>query len=226
MVAVCVAIIEGHKYVVLSNEHSASAINTTHGDLEVNHQYSKSFEFETQLTDMIRKTISPDLSYFSLLRPLTEAAIAQRFAKATVYHPVFRSCNTAFRQDVAARGTKWCCACPKCRFVFLALAPFMAKEKLITIFGKNMLNDATQLEGFKELCGLSSFKPFECVGEIEESSLLMGKLAQMPQWRDDVVVAQLAPHLNFNEGAYQRLFVPVPEHRIPPEFKEVIDAGA
>lgn len=225
LVATCAAIISGQKYIVLSNERSASAPNTMHGDLEVNHQYSKSFEFETRLAQMIEKTISPDLVYFSLLRPLSEVAIAQIFAKATAYHSVFRSCNTAFRQDVAARGTKWCCDCPKCRFVFLALAPFVAEGPLVSIFGKNMLDDETQTQGFEELCGLSAFKPFECVGEIEESALLMAKLAQMPEWQNDKIVKQLAPQLAFDEGAYKHLFEQSLEHNIPEEFKGLLDAS-
>ena len=35
-------------------------------------------------------------------------------------------------------------------------------------------------------------KPFECVGERRESAVAMRMLADMPEWRDSVVVVSLA----------------------------------
>lgn len=194
IVAAC-AILYGYDTVVLSNENSANEPNVVQGGVEVNHQYSKSLAFEKDFDSILHQTVSPDLSYFSLLRPLSETAIAARFAKLTAYHHVFRSCNTAFRQDEALRGKKWCCACPKCRFVFLALAPFLEKEVLTRIFGANLLNEEGQLEGYRELCGLGEHKPFECVGEIQESALLLLHLADQLVWKNDAVVASLADEL-------------------------------
>ncbi len=222
MIAVCTALLHGLKAVVFSNERSASAPNTTHHGLDVNHQYSKSFAFESLLGDYITTHISPDLQYFSLLRPLSEVAIARRFAQATAYHSVFRSCNTAFRQDDKVRGTAWCCHCPKCRFVFLVLAPFLSKEKMGTIFGHNMLDDVTQSEGFAELCGISAFKPFECVGEIEESAAAMAYLGQMPEWKNDSVVARLAPQCQTSLPLWGKLLQPEGPHRIPADFAQVL----
>jgi len=194
-IATACAILYGFDAVVLSNENSANAPNVMWEGEAINHQYSKSFAFEQDFSRIVRRRIAADLAYFSLLRPLTETAIAARFAKLDAYHAVFRSCNTAFRQDEAARGTHWCCDCPKCRFVFLALAPFMPKEKLVAIFGRNLLDDPAQTEGFKELCGLSAIKPFECVGEVEESCALLAALAARDEWKQDSVVAALAPAL-------------------------------
>ena len=169
--------------------------------------------------------ISPELSYFSFLRPLSEIAIARRFARHEAYHGVFRSCNTAFRQDEAARGKRWCCDCPKCRFVFLALAPFVGKEKMVRIFGKNMLDDAGQTDGFSALCGVSAYKPFECVGEIDESAAALSALASSAEWKDDAVVkalgskvpdARLEDFLWLHKGhavprAYQGLLIENPQ---------------
>ncbi len=219
MIAVCTAILHGQKYIVLSNENSASAANLIYNEMEINHQYSKSFAFEVALSEYIHDRISHDLVYVSLLRPLSEAAIAKRFAGQSAYHSVFRSCNTAFRQDVSKRATQWCCDCPKCRFVFLALSNFMEKENLIKIFGKNLLDDNSQLDGFSELCGLTSHKPFECVGEIEESALLMQYLLSDPDWRSDVVVAQLGSQLAEKQkdfkDSYRAMFELQPGHAVP-----------
>ena len=227
MIAVCNAILQGQKYIVLSNENSASAANLIYNEMEINHQYSKSFAFEQALSAYIRDRISPDLVYVSLLRPLSEAAIAKRFARFSEYHSVFRSCNTAFRQDVEKRATQWCCDCPKCRFVFLALSNFVGRDTLVDIFGRNMLADETQLEGFSELCGLSAHKPFECVGEIEESALLMEHLARDPVWRDDAVVARIAPRLMEKRadfaGDYEALFELQSGHALTPDLLRLID---
>jgi len=191
-IAVACALMQGMGGVVLSNENSASAPNLICDGEEINHQYSKSLAFEKDFSGIVHDTVATDLAYYSLLRPLTETAIASRFAKCEAYHGVFRSCNTAFRQDEKARGSHWCCDCPKCRFVFLALAPFMSKNKLISIFGRNLLDDGKQIQGFRELCGISAFKPFECVGEVEESRLLILRLATMEEWQSDRVVAELS----------------------------------
>ena len=88
----------------------------------------------------------------------------------------------------------------------------MEKEKLVAIFGQNLLADADQIDGFKELCGLSAHKPFECVGEIEESAMLMAKLSRTPAWHGDVVVEQLSRPLPFDEKKYTALFTNQPDH--------------
>ena len=222
------AILHGFSTIVMSNEHSASEPNLRVGEWEINHQYSKSFAFEKDLARFIKDHITPALTYFSFLRPLTETAIVRRFAGLEKYHSVFRSCNAAFRQDAERRNKNWCCNCPKCRFIFLALAPFMDKAKLVGIFGKNLLADESQQEGFAELCGLSSHKPFECVGEIEESALLMEKLSRYKDWKDDAVMRALGGNLAGKiENAYERfnaLFALRADHQVPDRFLEMLRA--
>ena len=225
--AVASAILYGFDTVVLSNEHSASAPNLVIDGIDINHQYSKSLAFEQGFADFIQRHIAPDIKYFSLLRPLTEAAIARRFARLKNYHGIFRSCNTAFRQDREKRGTNWCCDCPKCRFVFMALAPFTPKAELVKVFGKDMLDDKAQEKGFAELTGLGDYKPFECVGEIEESALLMEKLVSIDAWKDDVVVRDLGVRLSAQpkdfDKLYEDLFRLRTDHRVPQEFMQVLD---
>ena len=226
-IAVAASILHGFDAVILSNEHSASAPNLRLNELEINHQYSKSFDFETDFSKYVAGHIAPDIRYFSLLRPCSEAEIARRFARYTQYHPVFRSCNKAFKQDTAARHKIWCCDCPKCRFVFLALAPFMKKEHLTGIFGKNLLADPAQTEGFAELCGLTAHKPFECVGETGESALLMEKLYQTDAWKDDAVVKDLGAKLHQPqdfEQLYEALFAMHNDHHVPEKYLGMLDA--
>ncbi len=227
-VALACAVLSGCDAIAMSNEHSASAPNLTVGGVKINHQFSKSLEFESDFAEYVSRTISPSISYFSLLRPFSEIEIARRFSRYREYFPIFRSCNTAFRQSRAERGQHWCGDCPKCRFVFLALAPFVAKTALIAIFGRNLLDDQAQRDGFAELCGLREHKPFECVGETSESAAVMSHLAGHPDWRNDRVVRQLYeefPSLRqSNPVGYAELFEARHPHRVPPSYVAMLDA--
>jgi hypothetical protein len=227
-IALAGAVMAGCDAIAMSNEHSASAPNLQIGDTEVNHQYSKSLEFEEDFSAYVNNCISPSITYFSLLRPLSEIEIARRFAKSREYFRVFRSCNAVFRQSPTARGSEWCCNCPKCRFVFLALSPFIAKGELTGIFGHNLLSDETQRDGFAELCGLQEYKPFECVGEVAESAAVMSYLGNRSDWRDDPVVRQLHdrfPTLRQRDPAqYRALFEVRHPHRVPKSYMAKLDA--
>jgi UDP-N-acetyl-alpha-D-muramoyl-L-alanyl-L-glutamate epimerase len=227
-IALACVVMSGCNAVAMSNEHSASAPNLTFDGVEINHQYSKSLEFEEDFAAHVEKFISPSISYFSLLRPLSEIEIARRFAKYPAYFGKFRSCNTAFRQSPAARGRHWCGNCPKCRFVFLALSPFVSRAQLIEIFGRDLLEDEGQYDGFAALCGLREYKPFECVGETSESARVMSHLGSHPEWRQDRVVRQLTeqyPVLRQSDPAeYRALFEVRHPHRVPPSYMAVLDA--
>ncbi len=227
-IATACAVLAGFDTIAMSNEHSASAPNLIFDGFGINHQYSKSLEFEVDLADYVARCITPSIAYFSLLRPLSEIEIARRFAQYPQYFDIFRSCNTAFRQSPAERGHHWCGNCPKCRFVFLALAPFVGKDRLIAIFGHNILDDETQADGFAELCGLREHKPFECVGEIDESAAVMAHLGSDPGWRDDAVVRRLHaafPSLQrLDPGELRTLLATRHPHRVPDSFMAMLDA--
>ena len=227
-VALAGAVMSGCDAIAMSNEHSASIPNLQFNGVEINHQFSKSLEFEQDFAKYIEHFISPSIRYFSLLRPLSEIEIARRFAKYPQYFVKFQSCNTAFRQLQAVRGKHWCGNCPKCRFVFLALAPFVPKGDLIGIFGHNLLDDPTQSDGFAALCGLQEHKPFECVGETSESAAVMSYLERRPDWGGDHVVRQLSdkfPELRRRDPTECRtLFELRHPHRVPPSYMAMLDA--
>ena len=215
------AILYDKKYVVMSCERSANSGNMKQGELEVNHQYSKSLTFEQDFYQ-ITQTITPDFRYFSLLRPLSEAHIAKLFSRlCPAYFNVFTSCNRAFRLDESKRLDRWCGDCDKCRFVFLILAPFMNRETLIRLVGKNPLDDESQMNGWRELLGLAGHKPFECVGEIAESRWALAQLANRTEWQNDAVVRQLAPAITGCEAGL--IFTPATAHLIPEELSNVLE---
>lgn len=153
------------KYIVLSNEDSAN--ESTVAGREVNHQYSKSFEFEQDFHNYEEQFLGTGAYYFSFLRPLSEFQIAKMFVSHKKYLPVFRSCNLGSKRSPDV----WCGECPKCLFVSLILSPFLSTDELLSVFGRNMLDDHAMENYFLELIGKSQHKPFECVGSIEEVNL-------------------------------------------------------
>ncbi|MDG1709484.1 MAG: hypothetical protein P8H03_12020, partial [Emcibacteraceae bacterium] len=223
----CGAILYGYDSVVMSNEGSASEGNMEFAGIEVNHQYSKSLEFELDFEKYIRRSILANFNYFSLLRPLNETGIAALFSTLDHYFETFKSCNRNFHINEGERQYGWCCDCPKCRFVFLALSPFIERDTLINIFGKNMLNDETQENGFRELAGLKGHKPFECVGEIEECQLIFRTLTTT-EWKNDVLVKKLSEELNNETLSVDELKSSALTyqygHNIPTNFLEHLNA--
>src|SRR3546814_9339694 len=65
--------------VVFSNERSASYGSLIEGTGEVNHQWSKGWAFERDFGANVQREVAADLHYYSLLRPLSELAVARQF---------------------------------------------------------------------------------------------------------------------------------------------------
>jgi hypothetical protein len=212
------ALLHGAGQVVFSNERSASYGSVIEGTGEVNHQWSKGWAFEQDFAAHLRRAVAADLDYYSVLRPLSELAVARQFAKSDRYDQHFSSCNRNFHLLGERPAQRWCGICPKCHFVFLALAPFMSKPRLVGIFGRNLLDDPDQTAGFDALLEYRDHKPFECVGEGQESRAAMASLAQRPEWREDAIVERFAREILPRLGdvpAIEPLLVSSDEHAIP-----------
>ncbi|WP_347252692.1 UDP-N-acetyl-alpha-D-muramoyl-L-alanyl-L-glutamate epimerase [Dokdonella sp.] len=191
-ILVVAALLFGFDAIAFSNERSASSATLEAGGREVNHQWSKGWRFEDGFRALLHAQVARDLDYCSLLRPWSELAVAARFARETRYDDVFSSCNRNFRILGPKPADRWCGQCPKCHFVFLALAPFMPKPRLLAIFGRNLLDDEALAPGFDALVEYRDHKPFECVGEGQESRAAFGALARLAEWREDVLVERYA----------------------------------
>lgn len=146
--------------IALSNESSAN--EPTIPGTEINHQYSKSLEFEEDFRAYVKENMSDCSRYFSYLRPYCELQIAEFFAQYPAYFPVFKSCNAGSKTDI------WCCNCPKCLFAYIILSPFIEDATMIQIFGEDLLNKSSLQQYFDELSGIAEVKPFECVGTVDE----------------------------------------------------------
>ena len=180
------AIIYECKNIVLSNENSASEGNLFYNDMNVNHQYSKSFDAEKRIHDYLQQYVSPQLNYFSLLRPLYEMQIAKLFSRHEKYHAIFRSCNKGSKLNI------WCGSCSKCLFVYLILSPFVFDEKLNAIFGQNLLENAALIPTFHAMLGLKENKPFDCVGTYREVKISAALLLRSYRIRNKKLPALLA----------------------------------
>jgi hypothetical protein len=155
----------GAKHIALSNESSAN--EPTDPVSGVNHQYSKSLEFEADFRNYISEYVWPQVNYFSFLRPFSELQIAALFSKFNQHHSTFRSCNVGSKSD------SWCGSCPKCLFTYIILLPFIEHSKLNSIFEKDLLLDLSLKPTLDELTGAASVKPFECVGTTSEVNLAL-----------------------------------------------------
>ena len=150
--ALLCAQLNGYDTVAMANERSASAGNLRWDGVEVNHQFSKSLRVERLLDGALEELRRARRAPSRSCAPRPSSRSHAPSPALTAYHRAFTSCNTIFRLDPALRGASWCCECPKCRFVFLALAPFTTPEQLREIFGRDLLDEEHQFEGFALLC--------------------------------------------------------------------------
>jgi hypothetical protein len=220
------ASLNGFDAVAMANERSASSGNVTWHGIEVNHQFSKGMRVERLLARAAAEAAGPQL--FSVLRPASELAIARAFARMERYHSAFTSCNASFRIDPQLRATSWCCECPKCRFVYLALAPFSDPARLRAIFGRDLLDEESQYEGFALLTATGGHKPFECVGEEQESLAAIRLLAADPRWRGQRVLERLVVDVLARQPAHAGdpalVLALSHEHAVPAIFLPQLDA--
>jgi hypothetical protein len=254
-VAALTAALNGFDAVAMANERSASAGNVVWDGVEVNHQFSKGLRAERLLGAALAEvalgawpeladpgaaapsataaradadTGAPHVRAFSILRPASELAIARAFARMEDYHGAFTSCNAVFRLDPTLRASSWCCECPKCRFVFLALAPFSEPSHLREVFGRDLLADESQFEGFALLSATGGHKPFECVGEEQESLAAMRLLARDVRWHEHSVVRRLAvevlPRFPTDVGDPDAVLALSDEHVVPAELLADVNA--
>lgn len=164
-----------YKYIILSNEASANFWNTIYHWVEINHQWSKSLDFEKDFSKYVLTYISGNVKYFSFLRPFYELKIAEIFSKIwKKYFTNFSSCNTNFKIfKKVGKNTYWCNNCPKCVFVYIILRAFLDKKDIISIFWKELYEEESLEKLFRELAWISWIKPFECVWTNEEVILAM-----------------------------------------------------
>ena len=215
LLAVVGALASGHGAVAMSNEHSASAANVRWRDRDINHQWSKSWAAELLIADAVAERVGTEFVVASFLRDRSELWVAQQFATAREYHHVFRSCNRAFAQAPSARAQNWCGTCDKCLFINLILAPFLDRDELRDIFASEPVSDPRLDDALRSLIGLGlEHKPFECVGDPDESAVALGRLSGLVAWRDVRRFGELA-RLTTPDRDFADLLQPQGSSRVP-----------
>lgn len=212
------------RYIVLSNEDSAN--ESTVAGQNVNHQYSKSFEFEQDFHSYEERFLKTGISYFSFLRPLSEFQIAKMFVSHRKYLPVFRSCNLGSKVSPDI----WCGECPKCLFVSTILSPFLSRKELTGIFGRDMLDDPEMENYFTELTGRSEHKPFECVGSIDEVNLAVSLAIRNAEQRGEPLPLLLSKYKEaglYDPGSVDAINKDYcgrfsETNLLPPEFRDIL----
>ena len=211
------AAIYEYKYVIVANEHSSNFGNLQYKGEIINHQWSKSVEFESLFQEYARKFITPDIIYFSLLRPFYEIRIAQIFAEHKKYFPLFASCNKNFRVFKDRPCSLWCGECPKCAFAFLMLAPFVGKKEIIDIFKKDFFADSLLLPLFQDLLGFGKLKPFDCVGTFEESQAALFLASK--KFKNEIIIKSLLPKIKNHQKIIEQVFKTSPAPTLPTPFR-------
>ncbi|MBO1053416.1 MAG: hypothetical protein HEQ25_15880 [Dolichospermum sp. DET73] len=157
---------KGYNYLCLAHEKSANTGNLFWDEIgkEVNHQWGKGLAAEQILDQFIQEHLLTNFKYFSILQPIYDFRIFKNLSKYPEFIPKIHSCNVQ---------KPWCKKCSKCTYVWLGLMAFSQQKIVDKVFKTNLFNDVDLLPTFREIVGLSAHKPFECIGEIEESRLLM-----------------------------------------------------
>lgn len=214
-----------YKQLIFANEQSANFGNVNYLGEKINHQYSKTLEFEKNLADYVQKFITPNIKIFSLLRPFSELKIVELFSRHKKYFPVFSSCNKNFSLTKKARG-KWCGQCPKCAFMFSQLAAFLKKEEALKIFGRNLYVDKKLLNLYLELLGEKALKPFDCVGTSEEVKAALYLALKRGEFKNDFIIKYFTEKILLKIRQPERLAKKVlagfGQHNIPKNFQKMI----
>ncbi|BAZ69275.1 hypothetical protein NIES4106_40460 [Fischerella sp. NIES-4106] len=157
---------KGYRYLCLAHEKSANTGNLFWDEIgkEVNHQWGKGLVAEQILDQFIQQHLFSNFKYFSILQPIYDFRIFQKLSKYPELIPKIHSCNVK---------KPWCKKCSKCAYVWLGLMAFSQHNLVNEVFENNLFDDIDLLPIFREMLGLGEHTPFECIGEIEESRLLM-----------------------------------------------------
>ena len=218
-ISTLVAVLGGFDPVVFANERSADEETLTVNGARVNHQYSKSYEFERLFAAAAAEV---GVGYFSLTRQLSELATVAAVANLPDLRGEILSCNRSYTQaHMGGEATqRWCLHCDKCLFTVLCFAVFLTPEEARAMFGGDPLADPSLADGFRRLWATE--KPFDCVGERAESAAAMAHLARSTAWGDHAVVralgAEAASFAAVTGATVEGFLPPRGDHSVPDRY--------
>ncbi|HEY4033136.1 MAG TPA: hypothetical protein VGL94_04135 [Ktedonobacteraceae bacterium] len=151
----------GYNYLCIGHERDAETGSFFWEEInqEVNHQWGKSYEAELALNSYIQKNLVSNFRFFSILKPIYDFLIFQLLRKDQEYIFHTHSCNIE---------KPWCKRCPKCIYVWLLCEAYLDKQRL---WEENLFDLPEAEDTLLQLVGLQEYRPFECVGEIDDARL-------------------------------------------------------
>lgn len=160
-----VAMAHGYENLLVGHERSANVGNlvwATTGE-DINHQWGKSLEAEKLLTAYVGSNLAPEIDYFSVLQPVDDTLIFASLRGTTDRIPLAHSCNVA---------KPWCMRCPKCAYVWICYKAWLPWEAVDAVFGGANLTDLEENQlWYRQMLGLESHTPFDCIGQVDEVRL-------------------------------------------------------
>jgi UDP-N-acetyl-alpha-D-muramoyl-L-alanyl-L-glutamate epimerase len=173
LAAMLIGYLQGNDVIVAGNSRSDDEPNVSeYLGRPVNHQWTKSAEYEQALQEYAARWLPGAPSYCSPLRPLYELQIIRSLAPHMDEYFQTQSCNKL-------KGRGWCLRCAKCAWVFLATTALFGRETAIAKAGDDMLTNPELSGLYLAMAGLNGDKPFECTGtETEVRSAIVAAAQQ------------------------------------------------
>jgi len=187
-IALLLATIYDYSSIIIPNGKSANFGNVNYLGAEINHQWSKSEEFEKLFQEYVKQNITSNIDFSSNLRSYSEMEIAKMFSVHKKYFPIFSSCNRNYKINGNINQKRWCGECAKCAFVFIILSAYLSKKEVVEIFNKNLLDDPKLIPLYQDLIGKGKMKPFDCVGTFEESIEAFEMIKNNGEFKNDLVM--------------------------------------
>ncbi len=214
------AVLYKYSYCIVANEYSSNFGNTKYKGETINHQWSKSSEFENLFSAYVKDFITPNVHYFSLLRPFYEIHIVELFSKYKKYFFHFSSCNKNFLINKKEKTNLWCNECPKCIFIFILLSAFLSKKELISIFKKNLYKEEKLIPLFRDILGFGKIKPFDCVGTFKEAKASFYLASK--KFKNDLIVKNFLSKIKEPESLIKEVFKNNSASNIPVQFRFLV----
>lgn len=220
------AALQGSSYVIVANEASASIPHTEHEGDAVNHQWSKSLEFEKLFQDFLHKNISEKLHYTSIVRQLTSVGVAKIFSSYPAYFEVFTSDNSHFKINKDEEThPRWGDKSAKSLSSFILLAPWLPAEAMMRAFGQNFLDKPELEELFYNLLGAGNETILDCVGTPDELRLSLSLIGSQLAYKNTYLVGKATERQLFFQDTEKRLLESTtlaPDHAIPESLVEKV----
>jgi len=164
LAALLAGCLRGSPMVLAGNSRSDDEPNVgSYLGMPVNHQWTKSHEFEAALGVYRNRWLPEAPLYSSPLRPLLEVQVIRSLEPHMDAYLQTASCNRT-------KGRGWCRKCAKCAWVFLATSSLFGHDLAVGKAGGDLFADTELCGLYEAMAGLpgAGDKPFECTGTEDE----------------------------------------------------------